>query len=182
MTETELSIKLREDARKLNLCDEWYGEWIDNTSTQELIDKYKRGLDFCFARRWPSNTFITQNFDKETLRDNGILIDDKRSYPVRDQETRRLIYIREFVLLGNSETTVRYSFRPHMCNIWARDNSVVRAETKYGAFILIHLFDNAKADVTTDLVSKITVIRHSPNTTVKKNGVVTIKEEFDYLE
>lgn len=181
MTERELSIKLREDARKVGLCDEWYKEWDDDTTKAELIGKYKRGLDFCIKHRWPSMAFIKKHFTQDFLRDNGILVDDTRSYPVRDAN-RRLVYLKDFVLLGESNATIRYSFRPHMCNVWAMDTSKVKVDVKYGAFILIHLFDNATADVVTDLVSKVTVIRHSNKTSVTRSGCVTIKDEFDYLQ
>lgn len=181
MTENELSVKLREDARRIGLCDEWYGEWKDETSQSELCKKFKRGLDFCIKHRWPSKSFIKQHFSQDFCRDNGILVDDTRSYPVRDSN-RRLIYLREFVLIGNSFSTIRYSFRPHMCNIWVCDKSHVKVDVKYGAFMMIHLFDNSSADITTDLVSKVTVIRHSPKVKIKKQGIVTIKDEFFYLE
>ena len=181
MTETELSIKLKEDARKLGLCDKWYNEWKENTNKDELIDKFKRGLDFCIKHRWPSKSFITQNFQQDFLRHHGILVDDTRSYPVRD-ENRRLIYIKEYVLLGKSHATIRYTFRPHMCNVWACDKSTVKVDVKYGAYALVHLFDNATADIRTDLVSKVTVIRHSPDNKVKKEGIVVVKDEFHYLD
>ena len=181
MTGTELSIKLREDARRIGLCDEWYGEWKDDTSQEDLLSKYKRGLDFCIKHRWPSQSFIKQHFTQEFLRENGILVDDTRSYPVRDSATRRLVYIKEYVLLGKSHATIRYSFRPHVCSAWVCDTSTITVDVKYGAYIMIHLFDNAAADVKTDLVSKVTVIRHSPNVKVKKDGIVTVKDEFHYL-
>ena len=182
MNDTELSIKLRTDARRLGLCDKWFGEWKDETSKQELIDKFLKGLDFAIERRWPTKSFIQHHFPQELLRENGILVDDIRSYPVRDHATRRLVYLKDFVLIGKSFTVIRYSFRPHMCNVWAMDSSKVKVEVKYGAYILIHLFDTATADVTTDLVSKVTVIRHSDKTNVRRSGCVTIKEEFDYIK
>ena len=181
MNNKELSIKLREDARRIGLCDKWYHEWEDEKSKQQLIDLFKRGLDFCLSKRWPAKPFILHHFSQEILRANGILVDDKYSFPVRDPEMRRLIYLQDFVLIGNSSTTIRYSFRPHICNVWALDDSKVKVDVKYGAFILIHLFDKAHADVTTDLVSKVTVIRHSTESSIFRNGCVTIREEFDYL-
>ena len=181
MTDIELSKILREDARKIGLCDMWYGQWTDDTDKDELVSKFFRGLDFCIKHRWPSKSFITQHFSQDFLRDNGILVDDTRSYPVRD-ENRRLVHLKEFVLIGDSHTTVRYAYRPHMCNIWACDNSTVKVDVKYGAFIMIHLFDNTSADIKTDLVSSVTVIRHSRKAKVKKEGVVTVKDEFHYLE
>ena len=181
MTEKELSIKLRESARKVGLCDQWYNDWKDDTTKEGLIDFYKRGLDFCIKHRWPTKTFIKQNFSQDFLRKHGILVNDTRSYPIRD-ENRRQMYLKEYVLLGDSHATIRYSFRPHMCNVWVCDNSTVTVDVKYGAFILIHLFDKSKADVKTDLVSKVTVIRHTSDVKVKKEGIVTIKDEFHYLD
>jgi hypothetical protein len=69
-----------------------------------------------------------------------------------------------------------------MCNVWVCDTSHVKIDVKYGAFIMLHLFDKATADVVTDLVSKVTVIRHSPNVKLKKQGVVVVKDEFHYLQ
>lgn len=181
MTERDISIKLREDARRIGLCDKWYEEWQDDTDKEHLMDKYKRGLDFCIKHRWPSVSFIKQHFTQEFLRDNGVLIDDQRSYPVRD-ENRRLVYLRDFVLIGKSHAMIRYSFRPHMCQVWVCDKSTLTVDVKYGAFIMIHLFDDSSADITTDLVSKVVVIRHSPNASITKSGIVVTKDEFSYLE
>lgn len=181
MTDNELSTKLREDARKLGLCDQWYNEWKDETQSEELAQKFFRGLDFCIKHRWPSKDFIKHNFTQEFLRDHGILVDDTRSYPVRD-ENRRLIYLKEYVFLGNSKGTIRYTFRPHMCNVWVLNNSTARVELKYGAYALIHLFDKATADIKTDLTCTATVIRHSPDAKIKKDGIVVIKDEFHYLD
>ena len=181
MTETELSIKLREDARKIGLCDKWYEEWQDDTDKDHLIDKFLRGLDFCIKHRWPSISFIKQHFSQDFLREKGILIDDVRSYPVRD-ENRRLVYLSDFVLIGKSHATIRYSFRPNACQVWVLDNSKVTVNVKYGAYIMIHLLDNASADITTDMVSKVSVIRHSHNNKIKKEGNITIRNEYNYLE
>ena len=140
MNEKELSIKLREDARRLGLSKECYDKWKDETSQEELCKKYKTGLDFCIKHNWPSNSFIKQHFTQEFRRKNGILVDDICSYPERNDETRRLIYIKEYVLLGKSHATLRYSFRPHVCSVWVCDNSHIKVFVKYGAFIMIHLY------------------------------------------
>ena len=195
MNDKELSFKLRTDARRIGLCDKWYSDWNEDGDRQYLIDLFKRGLDFCISHRWPDKTFIHHNFDQELLRQNGILIDDTRSFPIRNPQTRRQIHHSDYVLIGESSAVFRLNFRtdvsnnimvfkykrPNVCNVWVLDKSSVRIEVKYGAFILVHLFDDATADVQTDLVSKVTVIRHSENTSVKRKGCVTVKDELDYL-
>lgn len=181
MEQRELSIKLRSDARRLGLCDLWFGQWKDETSMEELVSMYVKGLDFCIKHRWPSKDFIKHNFPKDFLRSKGILVDDKHSYPVRD-ENRRQVYLMNYVLLGESCATIRYSFRPHLCNIWVCNNSSVKVDLKYGAYALVHLFDNSSADITTDLTCTATVIRHSPSAKITKNGNINVKNEFHYLE
>lgn len=42
----ELSIELRKMAREQGLCDQWFGEWKDDSDSTTLFDKYKRGIDF----------------------------------------------------------------------------------------------------------------------------------------
>ena len=38
-----LSIKLREMARKQGLCDQWFGEWKDDTDNTSLLINIKGG-------------------------------------------------------------------------------------------------------------------------------------------
>ena len=111
--------------------------------------------------------------------DNFTLLDVYDLYGIKWYRDRRE---NDFVILGYSHSVIRYSFRPHMCNVWVCDTSHVKVDVKYGAFVMVHLFDKASADIVTDLVSKVTVIRHSPDAKVKKEGVVTVKNEFHYLK
>ena len=93
-----------------------------------------------------------------------------------------IINIRDFVLLGDSHATIRYSFRSFVSNAWVRDTSEIKAIIKYGAYLMVHLFDNAKADVFTDLSSRVVVIKHSRNASVRMEGNVVVKEEYDYMD
>jgi hypothetical protein len=64
----ELSIELRNMAREAGLCDQWFGEWNDDSDNTTLFDKYKRGIDFCIEHGYPTNEFIKSHWDKEMLR------------------------------------------------------------------------------------------------------------------
>lgn len=70
------SEKLKLQAIKLGLCDEWQRKWSKNHSDQELIDKYIRGLNFCLKHDFPKVQDIKKNFDKKLLHANGIWCDE----------------------------------------------------------------------------------------------------------
>lgn len=181
MEDKQISIKLREDARRLGLSDESYAEWDDDTSIDDLCKKFKNGLGFCIRHRWPGKHFIKKHFPQDLLRMNGILVDDTMNFPIRNKE-RRLVYLKDYVLIGKSQASVSYSFRPHVCTVWVFGTSTVRVDVKYGAKVTIHLLDDSSANIKTDLVSKANVIRHSANTNVQMVGIVTIEDKFHYLE
>lgn len=76
MEQKELSMFLRDKAREAGLCDQWYGEWEDSTTEEELIDKYKRGFDFMLKTGFVSSDFIKRHFDKDLLHRNNIYISE----------------------------------------------------------------------------------------------------------
>ena len=177
----DICLKLKEDAERVGLPEAYYDQITESTTQQEIINILKCCIEFCISHRWPSSSFIKQHFKKNILIDNGLLIDDDGTYPMQDKN-RRFNYMNRYFLSGKSNATIRYSFRPHSCTVWVCDNSTVTIDAKYGAFFEIHLYDNAFADVTTDLVSKATVIKHSRHARLTKAGVVTTIDDFYYLE
>ena len=177
----EICLKINEDAKRVGLPEKYYNQITEETSPKELVNILKSCAEFCITHRWPSISYIKQHFPRNILIDNGFLINNDGIFPIQDRN-RRFNYMERYILYGNSNATIRYSFRPHSCTIWACDNSTVTIDAKYGASFVIHLYGNAYADVTTDLVSKATVIRHSRNARVNKTGVVTTIDEFYYLE
>ena len=46
----------------------------------------------------------------------------------------------------------------------------------------IHLYDQSYVNVTTDLVSTVKIIRHSPECKIKKQGLVKIENKYVYLK
>lgn len=72
---SNLSDILKQEAVGLGLCKPWTEAWGE-CSQQELIDKFKTGLDFCLERNWPSTDFIKSNFDRALLNENQIFVDE----------------------------------------------------------------------------------------------------------
>lgn len=67
---------MRAEARGLGLCDKWYGEWADDSSVDELLNKYVKGIDFCIGHNYPSNETMLEYAGREKLHEHGIFIDE----------------------------------------------------------------------------------------------------------
>lgn len=173
MEQKQLSVQLRSEADLLGLCDEWHNAWKDNTTMQELINKYIRGLDFCLKHRWPSNRFIVEHFDRGLLRRNNILVNDNRS----------VLNPKVAVLLGQSTATVRVN-GSHLSTIYVLDDSALDLVIHTNELVIVHAFDNAKVRVVVGDGYKcaVVVLNHSHGTVVTAPKSVRYKDDFGYLK
>ena len=64
-------------ARGLRLCDKWYGEWSDDSTIDECLERYVKGFDFCVKNDWPPLDFIRRNFRREDLHRHHIYLDEE---------------------------------------------------------------------------------------------------------
>lgn len=171
MEGNRLSIELRQSAVGLGLCMEWQREWKDETDKQTLIDKYFEGLDFPMRFHWPSNKFIKENFEQELLRKNNILVDD----------TRSLLNPKEAVILGSSVAKIRVNGLSHSV-VYLRDDSEVNLYIRNKAFVVVHLFEQAKINIRTYDTPNVLVLKHSEFVSVEASEGVKIKNDLDYLK
>lgn len=173
METKQLSIQLRNEADGLGLCDEWHNAWQDNSTQQELINKYLRGIDFCLQHHWPSNGFIKANFNKGLLRRNHIFVNDKRS----------VLNPKMAVVLGDSVVRVRIN-GGHASTIYLCDSSETEVILHSEEKIIIHTFDHARVNVTVggNYKPDCIVLDHDKSTLVMAPESVRYKEDFDYLK
>ena len=169
----QLSITLRTSARKLGLCDEWYNAWSESSTQQELINKYLRGIDFALANNWPSNDFIKENFDKDLLLKNGILVNGVYSF----------LNPRTCVVLGDSQAKIRLNGNT-ISVIYVRGTSDVDVIVHTNEKVIIHTFDSATVMVKygKEYTPDVLVLNHSSATLVDAPKEVRYKEDFDYLK
>jgi len=161
MNNLALNRTLREQARNLGLCDQWYKDWGMLESRQQLIEKYIRGIDFCIKHDYPSLDFARENFPLHLRLSNGIFIDDNV-----DASNLKIA-----VLLGKSEGDLRYDGL-RSCNVYVRHNSKVNIEAKDGAKVFVETYEDCQVETHTDSISKIFVYRHGGTCT----GNAIIKE------
>lgn len=132
MNGKELSISLREMARAQGLCDQWYGEWKDNTDVDALLDKFVRGQDFCILNDYPSLEFIRNNFRKEDLHRNHIYVDDDVKLKAESGT---------YIFLGDCTGSIDVGgFR--VTTIYARHNSNLSVHGEGNAKVFISLYEH----------------------------------------
>lgn len=108
----ELQEKLKQEAVKLGLCEQWTNEW-GNPDQDELCEKFVRGLDFCIKHNWPDVEFIKNNFDLDLIERHGIY--------VRDGAAINKKYV---VVLGDAIVDV-VMLEPIPCDITVLHNATV---------------------------------------------------------
>lgn len=129
-----LSETLKQQAVDLGLCRPWTEAWGD-CDQQELIDKYKKGIDFCIDKQYPSNEFIKANFDRALLNANLIFVDEH----IRLDDAPSGIYI----LNGECSGSIR--FAPWAAaTVYVRHTSNVRIIAGDFAKVFVRLYDEAE--------------------------------------
>ena len=167
----ELNSTLSKKAIDLGLCQQWQQSWNGIWDKQKMIEKFFEGIDFCLMYRYPSYEFIKNNFDRDLLRKNSILLDDKYS----------LLNPKESVLFGKSESTIRFNARNHG-TVYLRDNSTAKIKASGKSFVLIHLLDDCYVTVEKSDEAKVILIKHSEAVTIVAETDVEIREEYDWLK
>lgn len=128
---------LKSEAINLGLCRKWQREWNIDSTQQELIDKYKRGIDFCIEKNYPSNEFIKRNFSADMLAENLIFIDEHLDM----QHAPSGIYI----LNGSCHGTITF-------DEWSAATLFVRHETNVKVVVppfskvFVRVYDNAEVE------------------------------------
>ena len=132
-----LSETLKQQAVDLGLCRPWTEAWGD-CDRQELIDKYKKGIDFCIDKQYPSNEFIKANFDRALLNANLIFVDEH----IRLDDAPSGIYI----LNGECSGSIR--FAPWTAaTVYVRHKSNVTIIADDFAKVFVRVYDEADAEV-----------------------------------
>lgn len=167
METKELSNTLKVEAIKNGLCQQWQSEWNDET-TQSLIDKYLKGIDFAIEHNYPSNEFIEENFDKDILLANNIFVND---------EVRGTNIGTPIVINGKSKGMLTFD-EYGVATIYIRHDSEVSISCKDLSKVWVHVYDNAKVHIVATDVAKVYCYKHSNECTVNVIGDVCVRDRI----
>lgn len=120
-------------AKAAGACPEGVQAILDRGKPEELIQLYKKKIDFCMEQNFPSNEYLSEHFDSDLLAGNGILLN----------RTAKLENSDFVVLLGGSEvemTVDQYT----VSQVHVKHASKAKLSIEGNAFVVIDCFDNSQ--------------------------------------
>lgn len=132
MNGKELSIVLRDLAcsQETPLCAEWTEAWKDDSSIDELLDKYVKGFDFCVKNNYPTLEFSRKVFTekRDVLHRHHIFLDEGVNIEAESGT---------YIFVGECTGTITF-----------KDFTVGTVYLRHTSNIKVNAFDNAKVFVT----------------------------------
>lgn len=158
----ERSVYLRDRARELGLCDEWFSKWDDDSTSSTLIHKFITGADFCIEHDYPTIDEIKELFTREELRNGGIYVDEDDIFV----ESPRYP-----MLLGDTTATFEYS-GSDVADIYVRHRSTLTVAISDFSRVSVNVYDKAKVHVVNTGVVAVYVYKYGGEVTFEGNVVV----------
>lgn len=144
----KLSKELAKQAKRFNICQDWYNELKTLEDKKAMVEMYLKGIDFCLSYDYPNNEFIRVNF-KGIMEEFGVFLDDSidlvnTTKCVALGQTKGRIEITDF---GTSE-------------IFVKHNSELTIVAKGDSFVMVDLFDNSVIHIQAHDRAKVCVNRY----------------------
>lgn len=162
---TNISDEMKTQAIGLGLCQQWQDEWADNTTKDELVDKFVRGLDFCIQHDFPTTKVMKECFG-DTIHRHGVYVDEK----VRTASQSTVIL--------NGECDAEIEYGDFDCaRVWVRHNSRANITVNGFAVVKVFVLDKSEVHIKNSSCRKVKVYKYGGCVTCE--GDVTIAESAD---
>ena len=155
-----VSADLKNKAILLGLCDQWQAEWKPDTSKDDLVEKYIKGLDFCIEHNYPSNEYMLKHFDGIMQR-HGVYVGDEVE----------LINSKQVVLNGECTEKIEYNGFS-VGNIYIRHFSDIKIVASGNAKVFVSLYDLANLEIKCSENAKVIVNRFGSGKIIHAGNVV----------
>lgn len=162
-----LSDTMKEEAVSLGLCAQWTSEWEDNSSKDDMVEKFVDGIDFCIGRNWPSTKVMKKCFG-DVIHDHGVYVDEnvKLSNPSMLILNGECVADIDYNLAGSGEIYVR-----HKCSLHLKAHGASR--------VFVNLLDDAELHVECEDTAKVFVYQYGGKV-VKSDGKVIVRDRHEF--
>lgn len=131
----KIAKELAKEAKRKGICEPWYKELITLDDKRAMVAMYVRGIDFCLSNNFPSNDYIRANF-KGIMEDYGVFLDEEIN----------ITNCKRCVALGSTHGQIEIGSYG-VCEIFAKNDSILTLTAKDNAFVMVDIFENATINV-----------------------------------
>lgn len=167
MNDKELALLFRRELDEMGFCVKFQELWREDFTRTELIDLYRRGIEFCIEHDWPSVEFIKNHFERDMLREGRVYVDD--DFGVVNGESG------VYVFNGTSNGTVEFG-RFETATIYVRHSSNVVINARGLSRVFVEVYDDSSVTINQKDSAVAFVYVRSGNATLKTNGNVRIRK------
>lgn len=163
-----LSDRMKEEAVSLGLCAQWTADWKDNSSKDEMVRKFVRGIDFCIAHDWPSVKVMRDCFG-DVIHNHGVYAD----------ENVNLCNPRIVILNGECVANIEYD---RICagEIYVRHNCTLYLRAGILSKVTVNVYDNAKVHVKCDGAASCRVYMYGGSVNGDEDVIIRDRRSFKY--
>ena len=157
-----ISDKYKSKAIALGLCDQWKGEWKDNSSREELVEKFVNGNDFCIMHNFPSVQDMKNDFG-DILNNFGVYADQNIQVKNKD-----------FIMLcGKCEADI--VVEDVFCDIYIRHDSEAKISVSGSGRAFVRMYDNSYVDITSKMGGRAYVYDYC-GATIRIDGNAVVRD------
>lgn len=130
------SEKIREEARKIGLCDQHYNAWNPDWSVADLIDYFLSNPNWCMKNRFPSVDIFKKYGDTDEVREKGVFVDMAVT-------SRAVLPTYAFMKCSVGMLVNR------VCSMYFRDGCKAKVIVDSGGVLMVNVYDSSEVDVET---------------------------------
>jgi hypothetical protein len=159
-----LNERLAAEAKKHNICAEWYDKLLCTKDKTEMLDLLLNGFDFCVKTGFPSRKFFAE-FD-------GL----RQQYGIFIDETINEKNIFRSAVFGNAKGTFHYDGYS-VGRIYCKDAAKFTVNCAENAIVMLDIYQDAQVTVNVKDNANVTIYRYKGENKVicNEKGINQIK-------
>ena len=158
---------MKNEAVSLGLCSQWTAEWEDNSTKDDMVEKFVKGIDFCIGRNWPSTKDMKRYFG-DVIHNHGVYVDENV-----DLENPKIT-----ILNGVCVAHIDYDWMDSG-EIYVRHGSSLYLKVKGFSRVFVNILDDAELHVECEDTARVFVYQYGGNV-VEKSGNVVVRDRHDF--
>lgn len=156
----DLSERMKTEAIDLGLCKQWTQEWADDTTKDEMVEKFVRGLDFCIQHDWPTPEVMQREFG-DVMHKHGVFANE----PVCVKNAPTII------LNGSCRCKAVYD-GCSSGDIYVRHTSTIDLKQSFLAKTFVTMYDDCRVNIDAEEGTKVFVYQYGGEIVSLKGDVL----------